>query len=213
MDTTTIAIKRQAKDVILRIVLFVLVYIFLIALGGTLIYFSLLVAVWGVAAIFAIGVSRLSLLLILLILGVVGFTLMFGFYLIKFLFSKTKNENSQRRLVTEKECPVLFQAIREVAEATACPMPKKVFLSPDVNACVFYDTNFWSIIFPVKKNLEIGLGLFTCTNVDELKSILAHEFGHFSQNSMKVGSGVYVANTVIFNLAYTEDKWDRWVEN
>lgn len=193
MDSTTIAVKRQAKNVTFRIVLFVLVYILLIALGVTLIYLSVLAAMWGLALVYEIGFNRAALLLVLVVIGVLGFTLMFGLYLIKFLFSRTKNENPQRKEVKESECPDLFQAIREVAEATVCPMPKKVFLSPDVNACVFYNTNFWSIIFPVKKNLEIGLGLFTCTNVDELKSILAHEFGHFSQNSMKVGSGVYVA--------------------
>lgn len=213
MDSTTATVKRQAKGVTTRIVLFILVYILLIALGATLIYFSVLIAKWGFSYALELGISRAALFLILIVIGVLGFTFMFGFYLIKFLFSRTKNENSNRREVTESECPTLFQAIREVAEATTCPMPKKVFLSPEVNACVFYNTNFWSIFFPVKKNLEIGLGLFSCTNVDELKSILAHEFGHFSQNSMKVGSGVYVANTVIYNLAYTEDKWDRWVEN
>lgn len=213
MESTTATIQRQAKGVTVRIVLFILVYILLIVLGATLIYFSLLGALWGLSMVVRMGFSRGALFMLLLIVGVLGFTMMFGLYLIKFLFSKTKNENSQRRQIMESECPALFKAIREVAEATACPMPKKVFLSPDVNACVFYNTNFWSIILPVKKNLEIGLGLFTCTNVDELKSILAHEFGHFSQNSMKVGSGVYVANTVIYNLAFTEDKWDRFVES
>ena len=213
MDSTTTTIKRQARGVIFRIVLFVLVYILLIALGAALIYFSVLGAIYGGMVILALGISQLGVILALVIIGVLGFAFMFGLYLIKFLFSGTKNENPGRRQIKENECPVLFQAIREVAKATACPMPKKVFLSPQVNACVFYNTSFWSIIFPVKKNLEIGLGLFTCMNVDELKSILAHEFGHFSQNSMKVGSGVYVANTVIYNLAYTEDKWDRFVEN
>jgi hypothetical protein len=36
-----------------------------------------------------------------------------------------------------------------------------------------------------KKNLTIGIGLINSTSVGELKTILAHEFGHFSQRSMK----------------------------
>lgn len=212
MDSTTISLKRQTRDVILRIFVFILVYLLLIAVGATLIYFSLKLAFWAFPEIFRIRNIRGIIVMLLIIIGGVGFTLMFGLYLIKFLFSRTKNLNTRRREVTEKECPELFQAISEVAQATTCPMPKKVFLSPDVNACVFYNTTFWSIFFPVRKNLEIGLGLFTCTNVDELKSILAHEFGHFSQKSMKVGSGVYVANTVLYNLAYKEDGWDRFVD-
>lgn len=213
MDSTSTAVKHQAKDVIIKIALFVFVYVLLIALGATLLWFAFQLVYFALPIVFSYSGIRAIIFMLLLIAGGVGFALMFGLYLVKFLFSRTRNENSQRRLVTEKECPELFKAIREVATATSCPMPKKVFLSPDVNACVFYDTSFWSIFFPVQKNLEIGLGLFTCTNVDELKSILAHEFGHFSQDSMKVGSGVYVANTVLYNLAYGEDRWDKWVHN
>lgn len=213
MDPTANVMKRQVKDVVFKIVLFVLVYVFLISLGAALIWFAVKLAYWMLVAIPSISGIRAIIFMLLAIAGGVGFALMFGLYLVKFLFSKTRNESPKRQLVTEQECPELFKAIREVAESTNCPMPKKVFLSPDVNACVFYDTSFWSIFFPVKKNLEIGLGLFTCTNVDELKSILAHEFGHFSQDSMKVGSGVYVANTVLYNLAYGEDRWDKWVHN
>ena len=111
--------------------------------------------------------------------------------------------------VTESDCPQLFQMIHEVALATRCKMPKHVYLSPDVNACVFYDTSFWSIFFPVRKNLEIGLGLFDGLNVSEVQAIIGHEFGHFAQESMKVGSAVYITNTVLYNLIYTDDNWDR----
>lgn len=45
-----------------------------------------------------------------------------------------------------------------------------------------------------------------------MKAIIAHEFGHFSQNSMKVGSTVYVTNTVLHKLVFGRDKWDVWVE-
>ena len=37
------------------------------------------------------------------------------------------------------------------------------------------------MFLPVKKNLTMGLGLINSTTVSELKSILAHEFGHFSK--------------------------------
>ena len=71
---------------------------------------------------------------------------------------------------------------------------------------------FGVFFFPIKKNLEIGLGLSDGTSVEEVKSIIAHEFGHFSQNSMKVGSTVYVTNTVLHDLIYAEDFWDRFVD-
>ena len=55
------------------------------------------------------------------------------------------------------------------------------------------------------------MGLFDGTSIEEVKSIIAHEFGHFSQNSMKIGSTVYVTNTVLRNLIFTDDFWDRWL--
>jgi Zn-dependent protease with chaperone function len=87
-----------------------------------------------------------------------------------------------------------------------------VYLIPDVNASVFYNSSFWSMFFPVKKNLQIGLGLLNSVNVGELKAVLAHEFGHFSQKSMSIGSYVYTANNIIYNLVYEYDKWDQMLD-
>ena len=85
------------------------------------------------------------------------------------------------------------------------PHAYKVFLSTEINACVFFNTTFWSMFFPVRKNLVLGAGLFATTSTEEIKGILAHEFGHFSQESMKIGSVVYTANIVlgIWSMAKT----------
>ena len=61
---------------------------------------------------------------------------------------------------------------------------------------------------PVKKNLIIGLGLVNGLNLSEFKAVLAHEFGHFSQSSMQLGSYVYTANQVIYDLVYQRDIFD-----
>jgi Zn-dependent protease with chaperone function len=39
-----------------------------------------------------------------------------------------------------------------------------------------------------RKNLQIGIGLVNSVTVSEFKAVLAHEFGHFSQRSMKVAA-------------------------
>ena len=48
--------------------------------------------------------------------------------------------------------------------------------------------------------------------MQEFKAILAHEFGHFSQRSMKVGSYVYYVNQVIFNMLYDNDSFDKMIQ-
>ncbi|MEL6257077.1 MAG: M48 family metalloprotease, partial [Bacteroidota bacterium] len=85
----------------------------------------------------------------------------------------------------------------------------RIYLSNQVNASVFYDSSFWSMFFPVKKNLNIGLGVVTSVNLTEFKAIMAHEFGHFSQKSMKLGSYIYNVNQVIYNMLFENDSFER----
>ncbi|WP_338237311.1 M48 family metallopeptidase [Persicobacter diffluens] len=136
--------------------------------------------------------------------------------MIKFIFSASEKDNPQRIEIKEQDYPELFEFIRQLTRDTKTPFPKRIFLSPEVNAMVFYNSSFWSLFFPVRKNLEIGMGLVNAMTVSEFKAILAHEFGHFSQKSMAVGSYIYTVNRVIYDLVYEYDKWDnalaRWAE-
>jgi Zn-dependent protease with chaperone function len=135
-------------------------------------------------------------------LGMIGAGVSVIIFLVKFIFAVSKDENSQRIEVFEADQPRLFAFIRELTTATGTRFPKKIYFSPDVNACVFYNSNFWSMFLPIRKNLEIGLGLVNSINVSEFKAVMAHEFGHFSQRSMKLGSFTYNVNRVIHNMLY-----------
>ncbi|HEX2901392.1 MAG TPA: M48 family metallopeptidase, partial [Bacteroidia bacterium] len=73
---------------------------------------------------------------------------------------------------------------------------------------VLSNASFWSIFLPLRKNLSIGLGLMETLSVEEFKAVLAHEFGHFSQKSLRLGAYVHVVNNAIQailndNAAYT----------
>src|SRR5207244_2163286 len=94
---------------------------------------------------------------------------------------------------------------------TRAPLPHRVYLTPDVNAAVFYHESLLSLFLPTPKNLIIGLGLVNQLNLSEFKAVLAHEFGHFSQNSMKLGTYVYVSNRVIGELVFGRDWLDDLV--
>jgi len=58
-------------------------------------------------------------------------------FLVKFIFAVSKDENPGRVEVTEQEQPQLFAFIRRLTAETNTPFPKKIYVSPDVNACVF----------------------------------------------------------------------------
>jgi Zn-dependent protease with chaperone function len=143
--------------------------------------------------------------------GLVGSSLLLFIFLVKGLFKQQKADNPSHVEIQEKEQPQLFQFIRRLCRETRAPFPKRVYLSPELNAAVFYNTSILSLFLPTRKNLLIGLGLVNVVNLSEFKAVLAHEFGHFSQSSMKLGSYVYTANRILADLVFARDWLDELV--
>ena len=207
------SIKGAVVNETLRVVLFLVYYLALICLGVVILVAAFYAAKFLGEQVLPNAKGRGAVGVIVVIAGVLSLAGVFGIYLIKPLFSFTKSTNKERVEVSEDDCPKLFGLIRSLSERTGFRMPRHVYLTTDVNACVFYNTGFWSIFLPVRKNLEIGLGIFNATTIQEVKAILAHEFGHFGQSSMKVGSAVSVTNKVLYNLIFTDDLLDRALYN
>lgn len=194
------AFKKQVLSVLGAIVLFFAVYLLLLLLATGL---AVGCMIGGVAIITGLT----SFLGLLLGAGLIGTGLLVLFFLIKFIFSVSKFDRSGSIEITEQEQPALFAFIRRLAKETGTQFPKRIYVSADVNACVFYDSSFWSMFFPVRKNLQIGLGLVNTINLGEFKAVVAHEFGHFSQSSMKLGSFVYQVNRIIHNMLFDNQSY------
>ncbi|MEM1442487.1 MAG: M48 family metallopeptidase, partial [Verrucomicrobiota bacterium] len=101
-------------------------------------------------------------------------------FLVKGLFFKKHSQVDNSYEVTKEDEPVLFAFLNQLAADVGAPRPHKVFLSPTVNACVFYDLSLLNFLIPTKKNLDIGLGLVNVLTLSEFKAVLSHEFGHFA---------------------------------
>ncbi|MFS4447546.1 M48 family metallopeptidase [Maribacter sp. 2307UL18-2] len=135
-----------------------------------------------------------------------------SFFMIKSIFFLTKREeNPMRRYVTEEEEPILFDYLYKLADEAGAPRPHKVFLTDRVNASVSYDLSFLNLLFPSKKNLEIGLGLVNVLNLGEFKAVLAHEYGHFAQRSMLLGRYVYTAQQIAARIVGKRDILDQFL--
>ena len=189
------AFRREVQKVIVALIFFALLYILLLLAAGALAAGLCFIGFWVVITIHNIWA-------ILFGLGVAGIGLMVVFFVIKFLFARKKEDNANRIEIFEEDYPDFFSFIRSVSQETHTQFPAHIYLSSEVNAFVFYNSSFWSMIFPVRKNLVVGLGLINMTNISEFKSVIAHEFGHFSQKSMRAGSYVYHANKVLYNMLY-----------
>lgn len=113
--------------------------------------------------------------------------------------------------ITPEQQPELFRFLHRLADKAGAPRPHKVFVSPRVNAAVFYDLSILNLVLPSKKNLEIGLGLVNTLTLGEFRAVLAHEFGHFAQRAMAVGRWVYVAQQIAGALVARRDKLDDFL--
>ncbi|PCJ94771.1 MAG: hypothetical protein COA50_10275 [Flavobacteriaceae bacterium] len=138
-----------------------------------------------------------------------GFALLFLFMLKSLFFLAKREENPMRRYVQEKDEPVLFNYLYQLADEAGAPRPHKVFLTDRVNASVSYDLSLINLLFPSKKNLEIGLGLVNVLTLGEFKAVLAHEYGHFAQRSMLLGRYVYTAQQIAARIVGKRDILDK----
>ena len=198
--------KQKTTKAVFTIILFIVVYFLLLSL-------ALGLTALCITAGFMIIAARPMLFTLIVGLGLASIGVLILLFLIKFLFKKHTVDLSNYIEITEADQPRLFALIRSIVDEVGTHFPKKVYVSQEVNASVFYNSSFWSMFFPIKKNLHIGMGLVNTLTEDELKAILSHEFGHFSQKSMKVGSYVYNVNQVIFNMLYDNESYHNLIKS
>lgn len=186
---------------ILAILLFFALYFALVAALGYLVYWAIMYPM-----------TYINKLTLLAKLGAIAGAVMLLAFTLKFIF-KLKNHTPENRIKLDKKAhPQLVDFVYRICAETGAPRPKSIYLDPDVNAYVSY-TNMWlSLFLPVGKDLTIGMGLVSCLNLSEFKAVVAHEFGHFAQRSMKIGSYIVSANTIIHDMIFTRDKWDETLE-
>ncbi len=98
-------------------------------------------------------------------------------------------------LLEKGKHPQLFDALTDVATSTGQAMPSEVYLVPDVNAWVTQRGGIMG--FGSKRVMGIGLALMQIVSVSQLKTILAHEFGHYYQGDTKLGPWIYKTRAAI----------------
>lgn len=187
--------KRHATIAMLSLLAFVLAY------AGLTAWFA-----WTAYAIF----TRFDSSSLFVLIAGFGSALL-ALFMAKSLFTFKQGSASKNIELKQKDYPRLFNFLHAIAKETGAPKPHRVFLSPQVNAAVFYDISFFSLFFSPKKNLEIGLGLVNVLNMSEFKAVLAHEFGHFAQKSMAVGRWVYIAQQVASQIVAKRDLFDDFL--
>lgn len=182
-----------------------IIKVFFLCLLFLLLYLLLLTAVVGIAILFGILgyllVSEIhSFPTLMLGLGAAGMGIMLIYFMLSALVFKKSEPVITAGEVTSESEPAFYNFISKVCKEAGVARPKRIFLVDGVNAFVGYDSVFLSLFFPTGKNLYIGLALINTSTISELKAVIAHEFGHFSQGSMRLGSYIYHFNQMMYKM-------------
>ncbi|MEU5694753.1 M48 family metallopeptidase [Actinosynnema sp. NPDC020468] len=97
--------------------------------------------------------------------------------------------------------PELWRVVDELAVVAGTRSPDDIRLVPEVNAAVWEKTG-WLGLKPGPRYLMIGLPLLAGLSVGELRSVLAHELGHYGGGHTTLSALTYRAKNA---LALTVD--------
>lgn len=196
--------KWEIVKSLLAIALFLLVYISIgiITLGLT---YS---AIWFL--LFSFTTSGVHFLLVFA-LGYLLLSLAITIFVFKFLFKKNSKYTDDQFEITRETAPELFQLIKDTAEKVGTNFPDKIYIDGSNNAHVKSQRTLIGTLISNKLELIIGIGLINSVTALELKAIIAHEFGHFSQKSLRINTLAYQVNRAIWDMLYDNEAYDNWV--
>ncbi|MGV3538708.1 MAG: hypothetical protein ACO1OQ_02795, partial [Rufibacter sp.] len=120
------AFKQEVMKVAGAIAFFALIYVFLMAAAMAL---AVLCGFLG----YGLVVLKPSFITLMLGIGLAGLGLMVIFFLLKFMFKRSKTDRSEMIEIKEADQPELFAFIRDITQETQTPFPKKIYLSAEVN--------------------------------------------------------------------------------
>ncbi|GAB3967198.1 M48 family metalloprotease [Plantactinospora veratri] len=88
------------------------------------------------------------------------------------------------------QAPELWRTVHELAGVVGTRVPDEIRLLPEVNAAVTEDAKLLGLI-DGRRILYIGLPLLQAMSVDQIRSVVAHELGHYSGRHTRLGAVAY----------------------
>jgi Zn-dependent protease with chaperone function len=128
-------------------------------------------------------------------------------FMIKPLFGKRPKPTVEFK-VTRQEEPGLYALVEELCSVVGAPMPSEIILDTEVNAGASFKNGF---IGWLRRDmaLTIGMPLVAGLSAAQFVGVLAHELGHFRQNTgMRLGYLIRRINNWFARLVFGRDKWD-----
>jgi Zn-dependent protease with chaperone function len=185
-----------------------------IAMVGTVAYVVYFHAVHNLSPIMQMGsINSASIIIGKLMIYFVP--LLAGLVVVFFLFKPLlagRPKHAQPLALNPASERLLYAFIEKICDIVGAPSPKRIDLDCQINAAAHFRRGFFSL-FGNDLVLVLGLPLVANLTARELAGVIAHEFGHFTQDAgMRLS---YIINSVNFwfaRVAYQRDAWDVALE-
>ncbi|KOV94545.1 M48 family metalloprotease [Streptomyces sp. NRRL B-3648] len=164
------ATLRALRALVLLLGFYLLSLVLLAALIGV----DVLVFSWGHGPLTA----KVGFITVLLALPVVRGMLM---------LRTPKGDDGPGIPVTEADEPRLWALVRELAAAAGTRAPDRILLTAEVNASVSENPRLLGL-FAGPRRLHLGVPLLIGLTEAQLRSVLAHEFGHFTGGDTRLSA-------------------------
>lgn len=104
--------------------------------------------------------------------------------------ARAKPEPDPGVIVSPQDAPELWAAVTELAAVADTAAPDEIRLVSDVNAAVSEEARLLGLL-PGPRRLYLGIPLLMGLDVAQLRSVLAHELGHYSRSHTRLGPLTY----------------------
>ena len=111
--------------------------------------------------------------------------------------------------VHREDHPELFAMIDGIVKDVDCQQPKHVYVNNECNASAGFRSIFGYLKKNGRQNLNIGLPLLYAMNRTEMKAILAHEFGHFTQKSVQMNQVANLSEFICGSILYSQENLEN----
>ncbi|MFI7596659.1 M48 family metallopeptidase [Actinoplanes sp. NPDC049681] len=120
---------------------------------------------------------------------------------------RTQPEPMHGLVITPQAAPELWQTVHALAAEVGTRSPDEIRLVPEVNAAVGEDTRLLGLVGG-RRRLYLGMPLMQALSVDQLRSVVAHELGHYSGRHTRLGAVAYRGRLAIGGTISRIGRWN-----
>ena len=123
---------------------------------------------------------------------------------------RAKPEPPQGIDIGPDQAPQLWQVVRELAATAQTRVPDDIILVAPVNAGVTEDARLLGLLGG-RRRMFLGAPLMQALTVSQMRSVLAHELGHYSRKHTRLGEIAYRGQLAVVATAYSAKGVISWI--